>query len=52
LLRTICEHAASDKPTLASLARTCTAFEKPALDVLWFQLDDYYPLVLCLPSRL
>ncbi|KAF9001483.1 hypothetical protein BDQ17DRAFT_1327150 [Cyathus striatus] len=50
LLRLICEEAASDKPTLAALARTCKAFEKPALDVLWFQLTDFYPLALCLPQ--
>ncbi|KAF9232048.1 hypothetical protein BU15DRAFT_55452 [Melanogaster broomeanus] len=36
-------------PTLAALARTCRAFKEPALDMLWFELDDLSPLVRCLP---
>ncbi|KAF9003310.1 hypothetical protein BDQ17DRAFT_1355972 [Cyathus striatus] len=52
ILRLICEQL-YHKPTLASLARTCTAFENPALDTLWFELDEgFYPLAKCLPSDL
>ncbi|KAF9233796.1 hypothetical protein BU15DRAFT_53408 [Melanogaster broomeanus] len=36
-------------PTLAALARTCKAFKEPALDTLWFELDDLSPLARCLP---
>ncbi|KIK98960.1 hypothetical protein PAXRUDRAFT_823302 [Paxillus rubicundulus Ve08.2h10] len=35
-------------PSLAALARTCRAFQEPALDALWFQLDDLTPLLKCL----
>ncbi|KAF9001503.1 hypothetical protein BDQ17DRAFT_1426463 [Cyathus striatus] len=51
ILRLICENI-SHKATLASLARTCTAFEYPALDVLWSDLQGFYPLAKCLPSNL
>ncbi|KAF8552927.1 hypothetical protein OG21DRAFT_1415212, partial [Imleria badia] len=36
--------------TLTALARTCNAFKEPALDVLWFDLDDLTSLVRCLPE--
>ena len=35
---------------LAALARTCRAFKEPALDLLWRELNDLSPLVLCLPG--
>ncbi|KAF9001500.1 hypothetical protein BDQ17DRAFT_1358311 [Cyathus striatus] len=51
ILRLICEEIDS-KSTLASLARTCKAFEHPALDVLWSTLVEFYPLAKCLPAHL
>ncbi|KAF9001514.1 hypothetical protein BDQ17DRAFT_1542759 [Cyathus striatus] len=53
ILRLICENI-SLKSTLAALARTCRAFEYPALDVLWSDLDleGFYPLAKCLPPHL
>ncbi|KAF9013062.1 hypothetical protein BDQ17DRAFT_1536784 [Cyathus striatus] len=50
ILKTIFENLIDDKRTLASLARTCSSFEGPALDVLWSELDGFYPLANCLPS--
>ncbi|KIJ65487.1 hypothetical protein HYDPIDRAFT_110584 [Hydnomerulius pinastri MD-312] len=43
-----------DEPrkTLASLARTCSAFQGPALDVLWEELPTMEPLIRCLPNDL
>jgi hypothetical protein len=35
--------------TLANLARTCTALQDPALDALWYELDDLSPLIMCMP---
>ncbi|KAF8994486.1 hypothetical protein BDQ17DRAFT_1095408 [Cyathus striatus] len=52
ILSLICESLASHKSTLTSLARTCTVFKRPALEVLWFDLEGFYPLVKCLPSSL
>ncbi|KAF9225243.1 hypothetical protein BS17DRAFT_730527 [Gyrodon lividus] len=37
-------------PSLAALARTCRTFQEPAVDALWFQLDDLTPLLRCLPQ--
>ncbi|KAF9233207.1 hypothetical protein BU15DRAFT_54229 [Melanogaster broomeanus] len=37
---------------LARLARTCRAFNGPALDVLWATLDSFTLLVKCLPRDL
>ncbi|KAF8436325.1 hypothetical protein L210DRAFT_1003807 [Boletus edulis BED1] len=39
-----------DKPTLASLARTCCAFKEPALNLLWEELVTLSPLAQCLPE--
>ncbi|KAF9013060.1 hypothetical protein BDQ17DRAFT_1419246 [Cyathus striatus] len=50
ILRLISNNLVSDKPTLASLARTCKSFEELALDVLWSQLNGFYPLAKSLPS--
>lgn len=38
--------------TLASLARTCSAFRDAALDTLWSHLDSLFPLLLCMASGL
>ena len=38
--------------TLASLARTCRAFEGPALDVLWREVEELRPLLCTMPSDL
>ncbi|EDR02354.1 uncharacterized protein LACBIDRAFT_332416 [Laccaria bicolor S238N-H82] len=38
--------------TLASLARTCRAFEGPALDVLWREIEGLRPLLCTMPSDL
>ncbi|KAF8123893.1 hypothetical protein EV363DRAFT_1227965 [Boletus edulis] len=38
------------RDTLASLARTCHAFEEPALDLLWRVLPNLSPLARCLPD--
>lgn len=34
---------------LARLARTCKAFQDPALDILWYSQDTLLPLLKCLP---
>ncbi|KAF8134933.1 hypothetical protein EV363DRAFT_1256796, partial [Boletus edulis] len=39
-----------DKPTLASLARTCRTFKEPALNLLWEELVHLSPLAQCLPE--
>ncbi|KAG0701008.1 hypothetical protein DFH29DRAFT_587695 [Suillus ampliporus] len=38
--------------SLPALASTCRIFERPALDVLWRNLQSVEPLVRCLPSDL
>ena len=38
--------------TLASLARTCRAFEGPALGVLWRDIEGLRPLLCTMPSDL
>ena len=35
--------------TLARLARTCTDFRDPALNVLWHTQNTFLPLFKCLP---
>ena len=35
--------------SLARLARTCKAFQDPALDILWHSQDSLAPLLKCLP---
>ncbi|KDR71822.1 hypothetical protein GALMADRAFT_253585 [Galerina marginata CBS 339.88] len=42
-----------DKPTRATLlsaALTCRSFVEPALDALWWAMDDLRPLLSLLPS--
>ncbi len=48
VFRNICDDA--DHKTLAILARTCRAFQEPALQVLWSILSDFGPLVKCFPA--
>lgn len=38
--------------TLLALALTCKSFSGPALDLLWQDLDNFLPLVECLPQGL
>ncbi|KAG2125761.1 hypothetical protein DEU56DRAFT_916378 [Suillus clintonianus] len=38
--------------SLPALASTCRIFERPALDVLWRNLESVEPLIKCLPSDL
>ena len=53
LCRLICEHIGSDeKGTLLQLSLSCKTFLEPALDVLWYKLDNFAPLVLCMPGDL
>ena len=40
------------RKSLASLARTCRALQKPALDALWAELPSLAPLIRCLPQDL
>ncbi|KAF8138825.1 hypothetical protein EV363DRAFT_1445617 [Boletus edulis] len=40
----------TDRSDLPALARTCRAFEEPALDVLWGNLVNPSPLARCLPE--
>ncbi|KAJ7090871.1 hypothetical protein B0H15DRAFT_248038 [Mycena belliarum] len=39
-------------PTLAAFARTCQAFQPPALSVLWRDQSDMLHLLQCMPSDL
>ena len=41
-----------DRPTLARLARTCRAFEEPALDALWKVVDGIEPVARLLPDSM
>jgi len=36
--------------TFATLARTCRRFKEPALNALWKDMEDFTPLILCLPE--
>ncbi|KIJ05047.1 hypothetical protein PAXINDRAFT_103929, partial [Paxillus involutus ATCC 200175] len=40
---------ATARRTLAALARTCSSFTEPAVDVLWYDLDTFEPLLRSLP---
>jgi hypothetical protein len=53
LCRLICEHIGiHDKRTLFRLSLSCRRFMEPALDVLWYKLDNFAPLVLCMARDL
>ncbi|KAJ7435786.1 hypothetical protein B0H11DRAFT_670908 [Mycena galericulata] len=41
-----------NRPALAALARTCTSFSGPALDVLWRTQISLVPLLRCMPEDL
>lgn len=40
----------SGSRTVARLARTCKAFNEPAMDVLWNELDSFLPLIGLFPA--
>ena len=40
----------SGSRTVARLARTCKAFNEPAMDVLWNELDSFLPLIGLFPG--
>jgi len=40
----------SGSRTVARLGRTCKAFNEPAMDVLWDELDSFLPLVALFPG--
>ena len=40
----------SGSRTVARLARTCKAFNEPAVDVLWNELDSFLPLIGLFPG--
>ena len=46
------EDTPSGTRTVARLARTCKAFNKPAKDVLWNELDSFLPLIGLFPHTL
>ena len=55
LFQFVCEGLTHDdkrSATLASLARTCRAFEGPALDALWRNIEGLRPLLSTMPSDL
>ncbi|KAG8221424.1 hypothetical protein J3R82DRAFT_1612 [Butyriboletus roseoflavus] len=41
-----------DRRTLARLARTCRCFLEPALDVLYYEINDLLWLIKCMPDDL
>ena len=53
LCRLVCEEIGSDdKCTLFRLSLSCRRFMEPALDVLWYKLDNLAPLMRCMPRDL
>lgn len=53
LLRLICEQIGTDdKRTLSWFCLTCKGFVEPALDELWYKLDNLDPLVRCMDNDL
>lgn len=38
--------------TLNNLSRTCYALSEPALDMMWYRLDELQHAIKCLPSDL
>jgi hypothetical protein len=53
LLRLICKQIGTDdKRTLSWLYLTCRSFMEPALDELWYKLDNLDPLVRCMDNDL
>ena len=53
LCQLICEQVGfNDRKTLYSLCLSSKTFLDPALDVLWYKLDNLAPLVRCMPRDL
>ena len=53
LRQLICEQIGSnDKCSLYRLSQTCKSFMEPALDELWYKLDNFSPLLFCMPEDL
>ncbi|KAG1887071.1 hypothetical protein F4604DRAFT_1719966, partial [Suillus subluteus] len=50
VIYTICSH--TKLRSLSALASTCRAFERPALNILWRDLQSLEPLIKCLPCDL
>jgi len=46
----IIQDTPSGSRTVARLARTCKAFNEPAMDVLWNELDSFLPLIGLFPG--
>ena len=46
----IIQDTPSGSRTVARLARTCKAFNDPAMDVLWNELDSFLPLIGLFPG--
>ena len=46
----IIQDTPSGSRTVARLARTCKAFNEPAKDVLWNELDSFLPLIGLFPA--
>ncbi|KAF8349640.1 hypothetical protein F5887DRAFT_947356 [Amanita rubescens] len=42
----------NDKRSLYRLSQTCKSFMEPALDELWYKLDNFSPLLFCMPEDL
>lgn len=51
LLPIIFRNHAHDAKMLARLARTCKAFQDPALNLLWHSQNTLLPLLRCLPPN-
>ncbi|KAG1781719.1 hypothetical protein EV702DRAFT_603098 [Suillus placidus] len=50
VIYTVCSY--TQLGSLPALASTCRAFERPALNILWMDLQSPEPLIKCLPSDL
>lgn len=46
----IIQDTPSGSRTVSRLARTCKAFNEPAMDVLWSELDSFLPLIGLFPG--
>ena len=52
ILQEIFEYSATESlAPLVHLAGTCRLFYEPALDILWRELDDFGPLIKCMPEN-
>ncbi|KAJ7137356.1 hypothetical protein C8R43DRAFT_1019984 [Mycena crocata] len=48
----VCEELSGESQALAVLARSCTAFHDPALDVLWREQKSLQNIIGCMPEDL